>query len=388
MKKKFSSSVVVFLLLLLICTSGTVAQSKLENPQADFTEIDNIINQGIQDTAFPGAVVLISKDGENLYEKAYGNFTYDKNSNKVKVNSIFDLASLTKVTATTTAAMICVDRGLFSLDDKVAKYISEFGANKKEEVTIKNLMLHNAGLVAWKPFFKTEIKTADELLNYIYNSELQYEPGTKTVYSDWGFITLAKIIEHVTGNTLDEFCKEEIFEPLGMRRTMFNPSAKLKDEILPTEEDKYWRNRLVQGTVHDETSDMLGGVAGHAGLFSTAGDLAKLLQMLLQKGNCNGKQFVKPETVNEFIKQQSSLSTRAIGWDTKSDKNSTAGNLLSKVSYGHTGFTGTSAWTDPTRNLIIIFLTNRVYPTRENSKLFRIRGSLHDAVVNAVEPRK
>ena len=135
MKKKFSSSVVVFLLLLLICTSGTVAQSKLEIPQADFTEIDNIINQGIKDTAFPGAVVLISKDGENLYEKAYGNFTYDKNSNKVKVNSIFDLASLTKVTAATTAAMICVDRGLFSLDDKVAKYISEFGANKKEEVT-------------------------------------------------------------------------------------------------------------------------------------------------------------------------------------------------------------------------------------------------------------
>ncbi|MBZ0199031.1 MAG: beta-lactamase family protein [Ignavibacteriaceae bacterium] len=393
--KKILIPFVVLVLLTVFGFSGKDTTNKKnnikpfnqENVSPDFSNVDSIVLNGINDTAFPGAVVLISKDGKIFYERAYGHFTYEKNSNPVKTTTMFDLASLTKVIATTNAVMICVDRGLFSLDDKVVKYIPEFGANGKDIVTIKNLMMHNAGLIAWKPFFKTDIKTADELLNYIYNSELKYEPGTKTVYSDWGLITVGKIIERVTGNTLDEFCSKEIFKPLGMTRTMFNPPAELKNEIMPTELDNYWRHRLVQGTVHDETSDMLGGVAGHAGLFSTAGDIAKISQMLLQKGSYDGKQYIKPETVEMFIKRQSSKSSRAIGWDTKTKEASTAGTLFDLTSYGHTGFTGTSVWTDPTRKLFVVFLTNRVYPTRENSKLYQIRRRLHDAVINAIEPK-
>ncbi len=369
------------------CKKSSPKSLLTKSIKADFTEVDKIIQNGIKDTAYPGAVVLISKEGKILYEKAFGNFTYDKNSNPVKTTTMFDLASLTKVTATTNAAMICVDRGLFSLDDKVVKYIPEFGANGKDVVTIKNLMLHNAGLTAWKPFYKTNIKTADELLKYIYNSELQYEPGTKTVYSDWGLITVGKIIERVTGQSLDEFCSKEIFKPLEMNHTMFNPPADLKNEIMPTEIDNYWRHRIIQGTVHDETSDMLGGVAGHAGLFSNADDLAKILRMLLQKGSYDGKLLIKPETVEMFIKRQSPKSSRAIGWDTKTKEGSTAGTLFDLTSYGHTGFTGTSLWTDPTRRLFVIFLTNRVYPTRDNFKLFKIRGKLHDAVINSIEPK-
>ena len=166
---------------------------------------------------------------------------------------------------------------------------------------------------------------------------------------------------------------------------MFNPPASLVERIAPTEIDNYWRYRLIRGTVHDETSQLLGGVAGHAGLFSTAGDLAKLLQMLLQKGTYHNRRYIKASTVEMFVKKQSDLSTRALGWDTKAPKYSSAGKLFSNVSYGHTGFTGTSVWTDPTRNLIVVFLTNRVYPTRENLKILRVRPEVHDAIIEALE---
>src|SRR5690606_8677687 len=213
----------------------------------------------------------------------------------------------------------------------------------------------------------------------------EYEPGTDMIYSDLGMITMAKVIEKVTGKTLDQFCKDEIFSPLGMNSTMYNPPAELKFKIAPTEIDNYWRHRPLRGEVHDEASSLLGGVAGHAGLFSSSGDIAVLLQMLLQKGSYQGKQYIKPETVEMFVKKQSDLSSRGIGWDTKSPRGSSAGNLFSIDSYGHTGYTGTSVWTDPTRNLFVIFLTNRVYPTRNNNKLSRVRPKLHDAVVNAIE---
>ncbi len=355
-----------------------------------FAAVDSIIKAAIADSAFPSAVILIQQNGKILHEKAFGYYTYSPSSGRVTLNTMYGLASLTKVIATTTATMICYDRGLFKLDDPVAKYLPQFGVNGKEHVTIRNLLVHDSGLrpdITRKPAsFDTVKNKPQAVMNEIYNDSLVYPTGTKMVYSDLNFILMGKIIEKVTGETLDKFCEKNIFKPLGMNSTMFNPPKSLYHRIVPEEYDNYWRHRQIRGTVHDETSALLGGVAGHAGLFSTAGDLAKLLQMLLQKGEYHGKRYIKASTVEMFVKRQSDLSSRALGWDTKSQHGySSAGHLFSDISYGHTGFTGTSCWTDPTRNLIEVFLTNRVYPTRRDLKILRVRPVVSDAVIRAIE---
>lgn len=355
-----------------------------QNTSFNFSKVERTVTNAIKDSAFPGAVVLISKDGEIQFHKAFGTYTYDKGSKKVTTKTIYDLASLTKVIATTTAAMICVDRNLFDLNDKIIKFIPEFASNNKMNITIKNLLIHNSGLPAWKKFWEV-YDNPKEILSDIYNSKLEYEIGTKTVYSDLGIITLGKIIEKVSGKSLDLFCTEEIFSPLGMKDTYFNPPDSLKYKIAPTELDNYWRKRLIVGEVHDETSSLLKGVAGHAGLFSTAEDIYKLLLTLLNKGEYKGNKLIQSSTVELFIKKADNQSSRAVGWDTKSPKGSSAGSLFSNLSYGHTGFTGTSVWTDPAKKVIVIFLTNRVYPTRENKKIIKIRPELHDAAIIAFQ---
>ena len=214
---------------------------------------------------------------------------------------------------------------------------------------------------------------------------LEYKTGTKTVYSDLGMIVLGKLIEKATGKKLDQFCNEEIFKPLKMNDTYFNPPDSLRYKIAPTEYDDNWRNRLVWGKVHDENAALLGGVAGHAGIFSTANDLSHLLLMLLNGGSYNNDQLIKPETIQLFTKGYSEQSTRALGWDTKSAKGSSAGDYFDITSFGHTGFTGTSIWVDPTKNLFVIFLTNRVHPTRDNKKLYKIRPALHKAIMESFD---
>lgn len=363
---------------LLIFTSNSCGQNNYT-----FSEVETIINNAIEDYAFPGAVVLVSKDGNVVFNKAFGNFTYDKNSKPVTTETIYDLASLTKVIAATTAAMICVDRNLFSLDDKVSKFIPEFAANNKKNISIKNLLLHNSGLPSWKKFWGVYDKP-EEILNDIYSTKLDYETGIKTAYSDLGIIVLGKVIEKVSGKTLDLFCKEEIFIPIGMNDSYFNPPDSLKYKIAPTEIDNYWRKKLIKGEVHDETAFLLKGIAGHAGLFSTAEDLHKLLFIYLNKGKFEDKQFIQGFTIEYFTKQQEK-STRALGWDIKSHKGSSAGNLFSNASFGHTGFTGTSVWIDPVKKIIVILLTNRVHPSRENKKILKIRPELHDAVIKAFQ---
>lgn len=369
----------IVLIILLAVTSCFPQKSNNQ-----FKDVDSIIIKAIMDEAFPGAVVLVWNDGKIIFERAFGNFTYDKTSHKVNTNTIYDLASVTKVVATTTATMICCDRRLFSLDDKVANFIPEFGVNGKENITIKNLLLHNSGLVAWKKFYEKN-QTAYEVLKDIYDSELEYKTGEKTVYSDLGIITLGKIIEKVTGKALDIFCKDEIFVPLKMNSTFYNPSDSIKKLCAPTEVDNYWRMRMLQGEVHDETSAILNGVAGHAGLFSTAEDISKLMSMLMNKGKLNDKQFIQKSTTEFFTKKYSEASSRAIGWDTKSETGSSAGNYFSNSSFGHTGYTGTSIWADPVRNLFVVFLTNRVYPTRENGKLSKVRPELHNTIIRCLE---
>ena len=374
----------VFIILLLCGLNVSCQNNKNQQSEYDFTQIDEIILSAINDSAFPGGVVLVSKDRKIIYEKAFGHLTYNDTSAAVTKNTIYDIASLTKVIATTTAAMICYDKNLFSLEDPVAKYIPEFVQNGKENVTIINLLLHNSGLPAFKRFYKN-YSLEDEVINDIYKTPLSYEPASKTVYSDLGFITLAKIVEQVTGKRFDVFCNEEIFKPVQMNSTFFNPPDSLTYKIAPAEYDNYWRNKLVWGEVHDETAVLLNGVAGHAGLFSTAKDISNLLLLLLNDGTFNGHQIIKPATVKLFTTRYSDKSTRALGWDTKSVEKSSAGNLFDLTSFGHLGFTGTSVWVDPTRDLFVVFLTNRVYPTRENKKIYKVRPALHDAVINTLD---
>jgi len=349
-------------------------------------QVDEVVKEAIRDSAFPGAVVIAAHDGVVGYRKAFGTYEYDPYSRQVDVNTIYDLASVTKVIATTSAVMRLLDEKKLSLEDAVVKYVPQFGQQGKEEITIYNLMVHNSGLPAWRQFYNF-CETPQCVLDSVYATPLQYQTGDTTVYSDLGLITMWKVIEKVSGATLDRYVDSVFFKPLGMSSTMYNPGAWLSSRIAPTEVDTHWKKTgvAVRGRVHDENAATLGGVSGHAGLFSTASDLATFVQMLLNGGTYGGTRYLHNETVQQFITRQSEASTRGIGWDTKNLSGYTsAGALFGDKSFGHTGFTGTSIWVDPERNLFVIFLTNRVYPTRANTKIFDARPKVHDAVVNAL----
>jgi CubicO group peptidase (beta-lactamase class C family) len=269
------------------------------------------------------------------------------------------------------------------LDDKVIEYLPQFDNNGKDRITIKNLLLHNSGLPAFRPFHKTHTN-ADEVINSIMNIELDFKPEIKYQYSDLGMIVLQKVIEKITNTSFDVYLKENLFDKLGMTNTFFNPSPKVWYNCVPTEQDNYWRMQLMKGKVHDETAYLLNGIAGHAGLFSTSEDLAKLIYLYVNEGKVGDKQFFKKETIELFTKTNSELSSRALGWDTKSEEKSSAGKLFSKNSFGHTGFTGTSIWVDKDEKLFVILLSNRVHPTRDNTKLIPFRSILHDAIYKSV----
>ncbi len=380
--KKIKLYILPIVIIIVFGFSLSSCSSKVEK-QFDFSEVNNLMEQAISDSVFPGAVLLFGIDDSFLYEKSFGHYTYNKTSQPVKTNSIFDLASVSKVVGTTSAAMILVDRGKLKLDEKVITYLPEFNNNGKDKITIRNLLLHNSGLPAFKKYYD-KYSTAKEVINDIMNLKLIYEPGTKYVYSDLGMITLQKVIEKISGTTLDKFLKKELFEPLGMNLTMYNPSNKMKQNCVPTEIDDFWRMRLLQGEVHDERAYLLNGVAGHAGLFSTAEDLSKFARMLLNGGVYNGKQIINKKTIDEWTTKQSEQSDRGLGWDTRSKEKSSSGKYFSMNSFGHTGYTGTSIWVDEDKKLFVILLTNRVYPTRKNRKIIQFRPVIHNAVYRSI----
>jgi len=352
--------------------------------------VDDVVKKAIADSAFPAAVLLVAKDGFIVYNKAFGTYDYSPYSRQIDVGTIFDLASVSKVIGTTSAVMRLYDEKRLDLDDPVVKYLPKFGQNGKEKITIRNLLLHNSGLPALKKFYET-CTSAEQLLDSLYASPLIYETGDSTIYSDLGLIALGKVIESIAGTTLDRYLANKFFKPLHMENTMYNPPEWRWDHIAPTEIDTVWRKQktAVRGRVHDENASVLGGVSGHAGLFSTASDLARMMQMLMNGGTYGGRRYLNEETVRMFTRRQSDRSTRALGWDTKSLHGySSAGSLFSSSSFGHTGFTGTSIWADPERNLFVIFLTNRVYPKRENTKILKVRPAVHDAVIEALKADK
>jgi beta-N-acetylhexosaminidase len=352
--------------------------------------LDRIVRKAIADSAFPAAELLVAKDGIVVYNKAFGTYDYSPYSRQIDAGTMFDLASLTKVIGTTNAVMRLYDEKRLDLDDPVVKYLPKFGQNGKEKITIRNLLLHDSGLPALKKFYET-CTSAEQLVDSVYATSVVYKTGDSTIYSDLGLITLGKVIEQTAGITLDRYLEPEFFKPLHMENTMYNPPDWRWDHIAPTEIDTVWRRQkiAVRGKVHDENAFVLGGVSGHAGLFSTASDLARMMQMLLNGGTYGGRRYLNEETVRMFTHRQADRSTRALGWDTKSLHGySSAGSLFSSSSFGHTGFTGTSIWADPERNLFVIFLTNRVYPTRENAKISRVRPAIHDAVIEALKSHK
>jgi len=329
--------------------------------------------------------LAIVKDGAIVVNKSYGRQTYDTNSPPIVNETMFDLASLTKVIATTSAIMKLYEEEKIHLDDLVINFIPEFGNHGKENITVRNLLLHNGGLPPFKRLYLT-CKSPEEVLDSVYQTEIIYKTGDSTVYSDFDFILLGKIVEKVAGVTLDRYVDSVFFKPLGMTSTFFNPQSSMKEKIAPTEYDSIYRKRLIQGEVHDENAYALGGVSGHAGLFSTASDLAIFMQMIMNGGSYGGKQYLKSETIKLFTTRQTKKSTRALGWDTKTVNGySSAGSLFGEKSFGHTGFTGTSIWVEPDKKIFVILLTNRVYPTRNNQKIVQIRPKVHDAVVNALK---
>lgn len=403
---------------------GIVMNKKPVTPEETRTAlqvVDSIAMDAVAKKAFPGCVVLAAHKGEIIYHKAFGRFEFDAASPAMSPESIFDLASVTKVSATTVAIMKLYDEGKVSLDGTLKDYLPWVKGSDKENLKVRDILLHQAGLVPFIAFYKEtmngngspkpgfyEMKPQkgygvrvaenfylrddweDTLLQRIKTSPLG--PANKYVYSDNDFIFLGKIVEELSGLSLDAYTRKTFYSKMGMYSTGFTPRNRFPAEcMVPTENDNYFRKQAIRGDVHDEGASMFGGIAGHAGLFSNAYDLSLLYQMLLNKGEFNGVRYLKPETVQLFTAYNSKISRRGLGFD-KPEKD----NLLRKDPYpsllsspstfGHTGFTGTCVWVDPQYDLVYIFLSNRVFPTRDNNKLSQllIRGKIQDALYKAL----
>ncbi|HEX7089603.1 MAG TPA: serine hydrolase [Longimicrobiales bacterium] len=368
-------------------------------------ELDSIILRAILDGATPGAALAVGRHGRLVRLRGYGSLDWRAGFAPATDSSIYDLASLTKVVGTTTAAMILVEEGKLDLDAPVSRYLPEWPARgDKRHVTIRHLLTHTSGLPAYAPLWR-ELRGREAYARRIGGMGLDVPPGTRTVYSDFGFLLLGLIIERQSGQTLDVFLRERVFEPLGMRDTGFNPRSwdespvaatghgdgapdragggDILARIAPTEEDTFFRHTHVHGIVHDENAYALGGVAGHAGLFSSARDLAVCAQMMLNGGEHGGVRILDSATIARFTRRQGEASSRALGWDTPSG-GASAGTGFSPRSFGHTGFTGTSIWIDPERDLFVVLLTNRVNPTRNNNKHIALRRAVHETVLLAI----
>jgi beta-glucosidase-like glycosyl hydrolase/CubicO group peptidase (beta-lactamase class C family) len=346
-----------------------------------------ILDRAVADRAFPGGVLAVGVRGE-LTVHAFGAQTYDAKAPVVAPETIYDLASLTKPVVTTTAIAMLVAANRVQLDAPLTRFLPEWGkgasaTDPRMAVTVRQLLLHTSGLPGWKQYFLTA-KGKKEILAKALAEPLVAEPGTKIEYSDIGFILLGEIVERVSGKTLDQFARERIFAPLGMGDAQFNPPKNLRARIAPTENDTTFRKRLVHGEVHDQNAWAMGGVAGDAGLFSTAADLATFCQMLLNGGQYAHQRLLSRGTIAQFTKAEKVGDTaRTLGWDVPSEQ-SQSGKYFSAKSYGHLGYTGTSIWIDPEKALFVILLTNRVHPSSDNEKIKDVRPAVHDALLEAL----
>ena len=402
---------------------GIVAETSLPilPGRRELDAIDSIAKDAIAQKAFPGCVILAAKDGKIIYHKAFGNYEYGP-SPADTYESIFDLASVTKVSATTISIMKLYDQGRIDLKKTLGDYLPWVRGSNKAHLPLEEILLHQAGLVPFIPFYKETIDTVtgipnpaiysdtikpgfsvrvaqriylrDDWNDTIFNRILKSPLGApnRYVYSDNDFIFLGKIVEAVSGMSLDQYVYENFYKRMGLVTTGFKPRNRFAaDHMVPTEVEDHFRRQLTQGDVHDEGAALLGGVAGHAGLFSDAYDLAMLFQMLLNGGELNGVRYLQPETINLFTAYHSKVSRRGYGFDKPEKDNAIRKEpypalSCSPLTFGHTGFTGTCVWVDPKYNLIYILLSNRVYPTRDNNKmsLLLIRGKIQEAIYHAL----
>ena len=345
--------------------------------------IDRLVARGIKEGGYPGAAVVVGRKGAAVWEKGFGTLSWSKTSGAVDPGeTIYDLASLTKVVGTTTALMILFDEGRLDLAAPVSTYLPAFSGGYKDSVTIRHLLTHRSGLPAGRDLWRTA-KNPQEARLMVIDAPLTCKPGSCYIYSDLGADVLGMVVETISGMGLDEFLVKRVFEPLSMTRTGFRPADSLHARVAPTEVMPP-RGYPLKGEVHDENAHALGGVAGHAGLFSTAKDLAVFAQMMLNGGTYNDVRIVADTTVALFTRR--TAGTRALGWDT-ADGDGGAGRYLTERAYGHTGYTGTSLWIDPDREMFVILLTNRVHAAkarRPATVISDVRADLADAAVLAV----
>jgi CubicO group peptidase (beta-lactamase class C family) len=315
--------------------------------------------------------------------KAFGRFTYETESAAVTPDTIYDLASVSKVVATTTMAMILYERGELDLEMLVVSIVPEFAGedSRRSEITLRMLLAHSSGLPAYVKLFE-KARTPERLLVDACRVPLTADPGTRAEYSDIGFVILGDALVRLAGEPLDRFCQHQIFGPLGMSQTGFSPPTTSHAAIPPTVDDRTFRHRVIQGEVHDENASVLGGVAGHAGVFATASDVATFAHCMLN----GGSPILRPDTVALFTRGEPTPrgTSRALGWDTPSAP-SQSGRFFSPASFGHLGYTGTSLWIDPARQLSVTLLTNRTWPDNRNKAIEQVRPHFHDAVVECLE---
>ena len=340
--------------------------------------VARVLDRALADSAFPGAFAVVGNRDSILVERGVGHLDWTP-SPAPDEHTLWDLASLTKVVGLTTAMMQLVEAGKIDLDAPVQRYLPTWTGPNKDRVTVRHLLRHTSGLPAFKPYDEIT-HDPDSLSTLMFSTPLDTLPGARMVYSDIGAYMLGRIVERVSGQTLDAYVQDHIFAPLQMNETMYRPSESLLPRIAPTEVDPK-RGGLLRGKVHDERAYYLGGVSAHAGLFSSGHDLARFARMYLNGGTLDGVRIVKRPTMLELTTHE--VADRALGWQ-KPDGNNSAGHLMSPAAFGHTGFTGTSIWIDPPRDIFIILLSNRVNPTRANQRIGRVRVAFADAVMSSI----
>ncbi len=371
--------------MLCIGSSMAIAENALAYT---FKPLERAVEKAVEDSVFPGASLAILYKGKTVFHKAFGKLTYAPNSTPVDTTTIYDLASLTKAVATTSIVMQLVERDSLSLQAPVARYLPDFGKNGKKTITIEHLLRHTSGLRAHS-FYAKSCATPEALFSAIAADTLLSPPGTTTLYSDLGFMLLGKIVETITGKSLASNFQERFGKPLQMRSSMFTPPPSLSWRIAPVDKDTLWPFTSPRPLVNDQNAALLGGVAGHAGLYSTTGDLLRMTAMVMQGGSMHSHLYFQKSTLRTFLSR--SKSARALGWDLRSPEGySSAGDYFSNSSYGHLGFTGTSLWIDPEKELAVILLSNRVYPTAENIRIRKFRPLLHNTVIQCLglQPRQ
>jgi beta-glucosidase-like glycosyl hydrolase/CubicO group peptidase (beta-lactamase class C family) len=371
---------------LLLPANPMTLRAAGKDRESRLAPVYDFLGRSVEDHAFPGGVLAVGCKGE-LWTHAFGRQTYETSAAKVKLETIYDVASLTKPVVTATLVAIEVEAGRLSLDAPIGNYLAEWNSGPlpdwRRRVTLRHLLTHTSGLPGYVTYYQS-LKSKDEMIAQIHSERLLGEPGTKTEYSDPGFMLLGEIIERVTGREISSLAHEQIFSPLGMTSSMYNPPRSLRARIAPTGRDSPLRKHMLHGEAHDDNTWAMGGIAAHAGLFSTAGDLAAFCQMMLNGGIYAHRRLLRRATITEFTTAQPlSDNTRALGWVVPTEP-SASGRYFSSRSFGHAGFTGASIWCDPEKNLFVVLLTNRVHPVRTNEKIQQVRPALHDAVAEAL----